>query len=69
MSNKKAGQFTPRRRAHDVVIWCEQDEWIVYDSVADKCYRFNDGTPNENHAEALKKFREIKQIDKKARAL
>lgn len=63
---RKAG---PRRRAHDVVIYQDQDEWVVYDSIADKCFRFNDGTESENHTEAIKKFREIKAADPLAEEL
>ena len=59
----KEDRQSPRRRAHDVVIWQEQDEWVVYDSVADKCYRFDD------HAEALEKFRVIKALDPSARMM
>ena len=56
-------QQSPRRRVHDVVIWQEQDEWVVYDSIADKCYRFDD------HTEAIAKFKNIKALDPSARVM
>lgn len=54
---------SPRRRAHDVVMWRDQDEWVIYDSIADKCFRFDD------EKDALKEFAKIKALDPKARAL
>ena len=51
------------RRPHDVIIWQEQDEWVVYDSIADKCYRFDD----EN--EAIEKFNKIKSVRPEARVI
>ena len=54
---------SPRQRAHDVVIWQEQEEWVVYDSVSDKCFRF------EDYQEAFQKFSEIKASNREASLL
>ena len=61
--SKAPTQASPRRRRHDVVIWQEQDEWVVFDSVADKCYRF------ETEAEAVQKFKDIKSKFSEAETL
>lgn len=59
----------PRRRSQDVVIWEEGDgslygrEWVVYDSATDQMYRF------EEEAEALRKFKQIKQDNAEAELL
>lgn len=61
--SQKSPKDSPRRRAHDVVMWRDQDEWVIYDSIADKCFRFDD------EKEAIKKFQAIKQADPSARTL
>jgi hypothetical protein len=70
-SKTRKQEKTPRRRAHDVVMWQEDrfeggvkvPEWVVYDSVSDTCYRFGEGSEIENHTAALKKFQSIKSTN------
>ena len=50
---------TPRRRAYDVVMWMEGDEYCIYDGVTDHIHHYH----KSRKYDAIKKFNDIKNTN------